>query len=96
MLQFGDKPAAIGLDMAKKLVAAVGEHIDPAAAAMIAKNYINDSCSGGTDADVLRLMGKTKDLEGNSFFQGMVPMRLQHKGDDSGWRGENGNPRCVW
>ena len=52
-MHFGDKCAAIGLDVAKKKVARAGRDIDEAAVKMIKKDYVDDGFGGGTEEDVV-------------------------------------------
>ena len=55
-MHFGDRCTAIGLEVAKHLVATAREKIDPEAVKMIKQDYVDDGFRGGTNADVLRLM----------------------------------------
>ena len=57
-MHFGDRPAAIGLDVAKRLVAEHCRHIDSEAVDMIRRDYVDDGFGGGTNEDVQRLMGE--------------------------------------
>ena len=79
-MHFGDRPAAIGLDVAKRLVARAGENIDAAAARMIERDYVDDGNGGGTDADVRRLMGEELDDDGKIVFRGTVPTIMARGG----------------
>ena len=78
-MHFGDKPAAIGLDVAKKLVAEAGRDIDEAAVEMIKRDYVDDGVGGGNEEDVDRLMGEKVDSDGRITYDGTVP-RIMRKG----------------
>ena len=72
-MHFGDKCAAIGLDVAKKKVARAGRDIDEAAVKMSEKDYVDDGFGGGTEEDVVRLMGEKKNPRGEIAFEETVP-----------------------
>ena len=67
-MHFGDRPAAIGLEVAKNLVAESGRDIDSAAVDMIKRDYVDDGFCGGSEEDVVRLMGEVEDEDGNISF----------------------------
>ena len=67
-MHFGDPPAAIGLEVAKNLVAESGRDIDFAAVVMIKRDYVDDWLGGGSEEDVDRLMGEVEDEDGNISF----------------------------
>ena len=71
-MHFGDKCAAIGLDVAKKKVARAGKDIDEATVSMI-EDYVDNGFGGGSNEDVVRLMGEKIDPRGEITFQGTVP-----------------------
>ena len=71
-MHFGDRPAAIGLEVAKNLVAESGRDIDSAAVDMIKRDYIDDGFGGGSEEDVDRLMGEVEDEDGKISFRGTV------------------------
>ena len=48
-MHFGDRPAAIGLEVTKRLVTEYGRDIDPAAVEMIKKDYVDDGIGRGSD-----------------------------------------------
>ena len=77
---FGDKCTALGLDIVKKKVARAGRDINEAAVKMIEKDYVVDGFGGGTDKDVVRLMGKKKDPRGEIMFEGTVPTIMARGG----------------
>ena len=57
-MSFGDKPAAALLEIAIRKVAELHTSIDPTAAKRIINDrYVDDFASGGTPAEVSRLMG---------------------------------------
>ena len=56
-MHFGDRPAMAGLEVAKHKVADLGANIDPLAAQMIKKGYVDDGAGGGSKEDVERLIG---------------------------------------
>ena len=78
-MHFGDRCAAVGLEVAKRLVAEAGRSIDSDAVDMILRDYVDDGFGGGEDTDVDRLMGeqvvKSEDpTEGEVItFHGTVP-----------------------
>ena len=72
-MHFGDRPAAIGLEVAKGLVAQAGAHMDPATAKMIAGDYVDDGFGRGTAEDVARLMGEWVAKDGTISYHGLVP-----------------------
>ena len=67
-MHFGDRPAAIGLEVAKNLVAESGRDIDSAAVDMIKRDYVDDGFGGGSEEDVDRLMGEVEDEDWNISF----------------------------
>ena len=72
-MHFGDKCAAIGLDVAKKKVTIAGNDIDEATVLMIEHDYVDDGFGGGSNDDIVRLMGEKIDPSGEITFQGTVP-----------------------
>ena len=83
-MHFGDRCAAIGLDVAKKMVAEAGRHIDSKAVDMVKRDYVDDGFGGGTEDDVRRIMGEVtvKNPEGEDEiqFRGTVPAIMQKAG----------------
>ena len=57
-MHFGDKCAAIGLDIVKKKVARAGKDINEATVLMIEHDYVDDGFGGGSNEDIVRLMGR--------------------------------------
>ena len=57
-----------------------GKSIDPAAAAMILKDYVDDGYSGGRDSNVVWLMGETRDENGKICYKGTVPTIMAQGG----------------
>ena len=57
-MHFGDRCAAVGLEVAKGLIAEAGRHIDSEAVDMILRGYVDDGFGGGTVADVDRITGE--------------------------------------
>ena len=57
-MHFGDRPAAVGLEVAKAKVADAGQHLDGEAAAMLKKGYVDDGIGGGGSETVNRLIGE--------------------------------------
>ena len=47
-MHFGDRPAAIGLDVAKRRVAEAGREIDSKAVDMIMRDYVDDGFGSRT------------------------------------------------
>ena len=63
---FGDRPAAQFLELGKALVADAGRDIDPVATEKIKRDsYVDDHITGGTKAEVMRMMGSR--LEDGSY-----------------------------
>ena len=59
---FGDSPAGLLLEIAKKRAADLGESIDPEAARQLReKTYVDDQVSGGSAEDVKRMRGQLVD-----------------------------------
>ena len=72
---FGDKAAALLLEVAKKWVAQEGGNIDPMAAEHIRdKLYVDDGFAGGLEVDVKRMVG---DLKENGGYDGTVTRILE-------------------
>ena len=56
-MHFGNRPAAAGLEVAKKKVAELGRGIDKQAADIITRGYIDNSLGGGDVHVVNKLIG---------------------------------------
>ena len=56
-MHYGDRPAMCGLEVAKRKLADIGQHLDPEVAEMIRRGYLNDSTGGGSLQTVRRLIG---------------------------------------
>ena len=56
-MHFSDRPAACGLEVAKRLVADAGVSIDPKAVEMLKKSIFDDIICGGDEAAVDRMIG---------------------------------------
>ena len=56
-MHFGDRPAAAGLEVAKKKVAVLGKRIDEQTAEIITRGYMDDGLGGGPEHVVRKLMG---------------------------------------
>ena len=56
-MHFGDRPAAAGLEVAKKKVAGFGKQIDEQTAEIITWGYMDDGLGGGLEHVVKKLMG---------------------------------------
>ena len=62
VVAFGDRPAANFLELGKALAADAGGHIDPSAAKKIKMDsYVDDHVTGGSFADVQRMVGERMD-----------------------------------
>ena len=56
-MHFGDRPAAAGLEVAKKKVAELGRQIDGQTADIITRGYVDDGLGGGQEYVVKKLIG---------------------------------------
>ena len=57
-MHFGDRPAAAGLEVAKKKVAELGREIDSQTADIIMRGYVDDGLGGGEEYVVKKLIGE--------------------------------------
>ena len=57
-MHFGDRPAAAGLEVAKKKVAELGRRIDEQTADIITRGYVDDGLGGGRENVVRKLIGE--------------------------------------
>ena len=57
-MHFGDRPAAAGLEVAKKKVAELGRNIDSQTADIIMRGYVDDGLGGGEEYVVKKLIGE--------------------------------------
>ena len=76
-MHFGDRPAAIGLEVAKRLFTEYGRDIDPAAVEMIKKDYMDDGFGHGLDQDVCSLMGEVMLEDGSLEYRGTVAQIME-------------------
>ena len=73
VVAFGDRPAALGLELAKELVKERGKGVDAQAAHQLVKNsLVDDVGGGGTEAEVRRMRGELQDGK----YSGTVPKML--------------------
>merc|ERR1712121_20306 len=56
-MHFGDRPAAAGLEVAKKKVAEYGRSVDDQTADIIMRGYVDDGLGGGEEEVVKKLIG---------------------------------------
>merc|ERR1711867_110456 len=56
-MHFGDRPAAAGLEVAKKKVAELGKQVDEQTADIITRGYVDDGLGGGPEYVVKKLIG---------------------------------------
>merc|ERR1711867_258098 len=56
-MHFGDRPAATGLEVAKKKVAELGKQVDEQTADIITRGYVDDGFGGGPEYVVQKLIG---------------------------------------
>ena len=56
-MHFGDRPAAAGLEVAKKKVAEYGRSVDSQTADIIMRGYVDDGLGGGEEEVVKKLVG---------------------------------------
>ena len=78
-----DRPAAIGLEVVKKLVAEGGRDIDGDAVDMIKRDYVDDGFGGGNDDDVRRLMGEVEKDDGTLEYRGTVAQIMEREASSS-------------
>ena len=72
---FGDLAAGLILEVAKRRVAELGQHIDPMAARQLREySYVDDSLMGGSQEDADRMRGQRV----NGDYTGTVPQILSH------------------
>ena len=72
-LRFGDLAAGLILEVAKRRVAELGQHIDPMAARQLQDySYVDDSLMGGSQQDADRMRGRRI----NGEYTGTVPQIL--------------------
>ena len=57
-MHFGDRPAAAGLEVAKKKVAELGREIDSQTADIITRGYVDNGLGGGEEYVVKKLIGE--------------------------------------
>ena len=57
-MHFGDRPAAAGLEVAKKKVAELGRNIDSQTADIIMRGYVDNGLGGGEEYVVKKLVGE--------------------------------------
>ena len=70
VVSFGDRPAAVILEVAVKKIADIHRSVDPEAAHRIkADRYVDDIASGGTECQVTRFVGKEVDGK----YDGTIP-----------------------
>ena len=92
---FGDLAAGLILEVAKRRVAELGQHIDPMAARQLQNfSYVDDSLMGGSQEDADQMRGRR---EGDNYT-GTVPQILSHgamkvkfmaiSGSDDPWEAE--------
>ena len=74
VVAFGDKPAALALELAKELAASRAQDIDVMAAAQMTRNsLVDDVGGGGSQEDVVRMRGKKLD----QGYTGTLPRVLE-------------------
>merc|ERR1711872_313854 len=56
-MHFGDRPAAAGLEVAKKKVAELGKQVDEQTAEIITRGYVDDGLGGGPEYVMQKLIG---------------------------------------
>ena len=71
-MHFGNRPAMCGLEVAKSKLADLGYTIDPEAALMIKKGYVDDGTGGGSKATVDWLIGEETWVDGEPRYSGTV------------------------
>ena len=98
-MHFGDRCAAVGLEVAKGLIAEAGRNIDSEAVDMILRGYVDDGFGGGTEADVERITGevsvesqdptKSEEIQ----FHGTVPRIMKAGGFNTKYMIRDGETR---
>ena len=78
VVAFGDKPAALALELAKELTASISNKLDPMAARQLTLNsLVDDVGGGGTVQDVERMRGVRND---DGSYSGTVSRILKYAG----------------
>merc|ERR1711867_76616 len=78
VVAFGNMPAALALELAKELMAELGQDIDPMAANQLLRNsYVDDVGGGGAESDVDRMRGERGE---DGTYSGTVPVILSQAG----------------
>ena len=78
VVAFGDMPAALALELAKELMAELGQSVDPLASLQLLRNsYVDDVGGGGTESEVDRMRGERGE---DGSYLGTVPVILQQAG----------------
>ena len=71
-VHFGDRPAACGLEVAKRLIAEAGADINPEAVEMLKKSYVNDIICGSDEDAVDRVIGNETWSDGVPSYDGTL------------------------
>ena len=75
---FGDKPAALALELAKELAAQIAWRVDPLAAAQLLRNsLVDDVGGGGTTLEICRMRGEKNE---DATYTGTLPKMLDMVG----------------
>ena len=79
-MHFGDQPAVIGLDVAKKLVVEASRDIIAKLVEIIKHDYVDNGYRGGREKDIQHFMGEAVDKEGKDSYRGTVSQIMEHGG----------------
>ena len=75
-MHFGDRPAMCGLEVANWRVPEMGKEINPDAAKMIRKGYVDDGIGGGSSNTVDRLIGQEVWQDGKPYHNSTISQIL--------------------
>ena len=76
-MEFGERQAPCGLEVAKSLVISAGAAIVPEVAEeLLIGSYVDDACGGGEKEDVDKLIGQVTFDKGKPKYDGLVTQIL--------------------
>ena len=73
VMAFGDRPAATGMEVAKRKVVEMGADIDEEAVKMMQLGtYVDDETAGGSPEDLERMVGDVTEVDGEYHYSGTI------------------------